>query len=126
LSLLSPRELLLGWLPFAGLIVGQLVVALWIDLYPILWLVAPLCALISVVALSALFVGPVDAISAPRRKLIARLALSGAALAVSSLISLYFADQINTLGLLRFGGRVLITVVGVIAGGIVFRRARKF
>jgi hypothetical protein len=126
LSLLSPRELLLGWLLFAGLIVGQLVVALWIDLHPILWPAAPLCALISVVALSGLFVGPVDAISAPRRKLIARLALSGVSLAVSSLISLYFADQINTLGWLRFGGRVLITVVGVIAGGIVFRRARKF
>jgi hypothetical protein len=125
LSLLSPRELLLGWLLFAGVIVGQLVVARWIDLHPILWPAAPLCALASVGALSALFVGPVDAISTPHRKLIARLAFSGLTLAAASLISLYFADQINALGWLGFGSKAFIAVIGVIAGGIIFRRARK-
>ncbi len=82
---ITPGALLLS----AGLIVGQLVVARWVDLHPILWPAAPVCALISASALLALFVLPVDAISASRRKLIGRLAFFGLILAaVSSVLAL--------------------------------------
>jgi hypothetical protein len=119
---ITPGALLLS----AGLIVGQLVVARWVDLHPILWPAAPVCALISASALLALFVLPVDAISASRRKLIGRLAFFGLILAAVSLCSLYFADQIVALGWLGFGREALAALVGAIAGGTIFHGVRKY
>jgi hypothetical protein len=122
MAIVTPGALLL----FAGLIVGQLVVAQWVDLYPILLPAASVCALFSVGALIPLFVLPVDAISASRRRLIGRLAFSGLCVAATSFSSLFFADQITTLGWLGFARRALPAFVGVIAGSIMFRGVRKY
>jgi UDP-N-acetylmuramyl pentapeptide phosphotransferase/UDP-N-acetylglucosamine-1-phosphate transferase len=116
-SLVTPGGLLL----FAGLVVGQLVVAQWIDLHPILLPTALVCALISVGALIALFVGPVEAVSASHRKLIARSAAFGLIFAISSFSSFFFAYQIKTLGWLRFALRALPVFLGV-TGGFTFHR----